>query len=58
MFFDNRNKSVSELRNELIDDSYALAIGGGCPAAFLEVPDIEKMSDEEVIREAKKRGLI
>lgn len=58
MFFDNHSKSVSELRNELIDDSYALAIGGGCPAAFLEVSDIERMSDEEVISEAKKRGLI
>ena len=58
MFFDNQNKSVSELRSELIDDSYALAICGGCPAAFLDVPDIESMSDEEVISEAKKRGLV
>ena len=55
----NRNhseKSVSQLRQELIDDTYALAIGGGCPEAIMEVTDIERMSDEQVRKEAKRRG--
>ena len=52
------NKSVSDLRQELIDDCYAAAFGGGLGAAILDVPDIEQMSDEEVVREAKRRGLV
>ena len=58
MFFDNRDKSPDELRKELIDDTYAMALGAGLPAAMMEIPDIEQMSDEEVKREAKRRGLI
>ena len=60
MFFkrNHSKKSASELRQELIDDVYALAIGGGCPEAILEVDDIKRMSDEEVRKVAKRRGLL
>ena len=58
MFFEHKDKSIENLRRELIDDSYAMAFGGGIGAAILEVPDIERMSDEEVLREAKRRGMI
>ena len=50
-------KSLETVRQELIDDAYALAIGG-CPAAILEVSDIERMTDEEIWKEAKKRRMI
>ena len=53
-----REKSVEDLRQELIDDCYAAAFAGGFGAAILEVPDIERMTDEEVIKETRKRGLI
>ena len=53
-----REKTVEELRKELIDDCYAAAFAGGFGAAILKVPDIERMSDEEVIKETRKRGLI
>ena len=55
--FGRREKSVEELRKELIDDCYAAAFGGGIGPAFLEIPDIERMSEEEVIAEAKRRGM-
>ena len=60
MFFgnNNREKSVSDLRHELIDDTYALAFGGGCPEAIMEVSDIERMSDKEILQEAKRRGIL
>ena len=60
MFFNRgrSEKSVSELRHELIDDAFALAIGGGCPEAILEVDDIKRMSDEEVRKVTKRRGLL
>ena len=57
MFFNDSNKSVDTLRQQLIDDAYALAIGGGCPAAILEVSDIERMTDEEILQEEKRRGI-
>lgn len=52
------NKDIEQLRKELEEDSCALAFAGGCPAAMLEVSDIESASDEEIIRMAKERGLI
>ena len=53
-----REKSVDELRQEMMDDCYATAFAGGFGAALLEVADIEQMSDEEVVEEARKRGFI
>ena len=59
MIFNHKSlESIETVRQELIEDTYALAIGGGCPAAILEASDIERMTDEEVLKEAKKRGLI
>ena len=58
MFFSNKpEKTAKELRRNLIDDSYAIAFGGGIEAALLEISDIERMGDKEIIREANKRGL-
>ena len=58
MIFNHKSlESIETVRQELIEDTYALAIGG-CPAAILEAPDIERMTDAEVLKEAKKRGLI
>lgn len=53
-----KDRSVEQLRKELIDDTYAMAFGADIPAALLEVPDIERMSDDEVIKEARRRGMI
>ena len=50
--FGRREKTVEELRKELIDDSYAAAFGGGIGPAFLEIPDIERMSDEDIQEDA------
>lgn len=55
--FNNKPKSISDLRQALIDDTYAMAFGADLPAALLEVPDIERMSDEEVVEEARRRGI-
>jgi len=51
--FNNNQKSISDLRQALIDDTYAMAFGADIPATLLEVTGIEDMSDEEVIEEAK-----
>ena len=52
-----QEKPVEELRQEMIDECYAAAFAGGFGAALLEAADIESMSDEEVIMEAKRRGM-
>ena len=44
--FGRKEKTVEELRKELIDDCYAAAFGGGIGPALLETPDIERMSEE------------
>jgi len=57
MFNSNADKNPDQLRQALIDDTYAMAFGADLPAALLEVPDIERMSDEEVEEEARRRGI-
>ena len=47
---------IERLRRDLKDDSYAGAFSG-MPAMLIEAWDIDRMSDEQVIREAKKRGI-
>ena len=54
--FGRTEKTVEELRKELIDDCYAAAFAGGIGPALLEISDIERMSDEEIVDEAKRRG--
>ena len=58
MFGRKKKYTVEELRKELKEDSYALAYGAGIPEALFEVEDVNRASDEEIIRMAKKRGLI
>ena len=50
--------NIKGLREDLINDCYAAAIIGGIGPAILEIPDIERMNDEEVVKEAKRRGFI
>ena len=51
------DKDIEKLRKRLIDDDFAMAFGAGIPEVLAEIPDIERMSDEEVLREAKRRGI-
>ena len=57
MFFQKREKSVEELRQALKDDNFAMAFGAGIPEVLFENIDIDRASDEEIRRLAKKRGL-
>ena len=52
----DRDYDIDELREELIEDTYALAASQ--PAAILEEDEIWEMSDAQVLREARRRGLI
>ena len=51
-----RNIDVDKLRKEMEDDDFAGAFSG-MPAMFVDAWDIERMSDEEVIRKAKEEGI-
>lgn len=48
---------VDDLRKDLLDDSYGAAFGGGFGGAFMEAVDIERASDEEVVKIAVKKGI-
>lgn len=58
------NIDIEELRNKLKDyyGTAATVIGRGnplaCPGAFAEMLNIDNLSDEEVIIEAQKCGII
>ena len=47
---------VDDLRNDLLNDSYGAAFGGGFGGALMESFDIERASDEEVVRIALEKG--
>ena len=55
MFGEDENPD--ELRKEMLDECYAAAFAGGFGAALFEAADIEMMSDDEVVEEARKRGM-
>lgn len=48
---------VDDLRNDLLNDDYGAAFGGGFGGAFMEAMDIERASDEEVVRIALEKGI-
>ena len=48
---------VDDLRKDLLNDSYGAAFGGGFGGAFREAIDIERASDEEVVKIAVKKGI-
>ena len=49
--------NIEELKERLIN-YYGTAMYNGFPMAVIELSRIENMSDEEIIREARKIGLI
>lgn len=48
---------IDELKQRLID-YYGTAMYSGFPMAIIDLSKIENMSDEEIIREARKIGII
>lgn len=48
---------IDELKQRLID-YYGTAMYSGFPMAIIDLSRIENMSDEEIIREARKIGII
>ena len=48
---------VEDLRNDLLNGSYGAAFGGGFGGALMESFDIERASDEEVVRIALNKGV-
>jgi hypothetical protein len=48
---------INELRKALID-YYGTGATSGIASMFMEVVNIEKMSDDEIVRKAKEDGLI
>lgn len=48
---------IEELKERIID-YYGTAMCNGFPMAMMDIARVENMSDEEVIKEARKIGLI
>ena len=48
----------AQAARQALMDYYGTAAQSGMPAAYLELSCVEAMSDEEVIEEAQKWGLI
>ncbi|WP_102341453.1 hypothetical protein [Galactobacillus timonensis] len=55
---DNSFIDVEELRRRLKDEYGTAAYAGSGPAAFADMINVDNMSDEEVIQEAEKIGII
>ena len=51
----NQKGDVEQLRNDL-KDYYGTAMFGGFPMAMIELSQVERASDEEVINMAKDKG--
>lgn len=47
---------INRLRRDMADENYAGAFAG-MPAMIMEAWDIERASDEEVIRKAEREGI-
>lgn len=63
MFWDDNDSEdsyvdVEELRRKLKDEYGTAAYVGGGPAAFADMINVDNMSDEEVIQEAEKLGIL
>ena len=52
----NQRIDVERLRNDL-KDYYGTAMFGGFPMAMIELSQVERASDEEVINMAKDKGI-
>jgi hypothetical protein len=48
---------TEQLRQDLMDESYGAFFGGGFGGALVESFDIQKASDEELIRIAQRKGI-
>lgn len=48
---------VDSLRKDLLDESYGAFFGGGFGGALIESFDIERMSDEELVKTAIQKGI-
>lgn len=48
---------IEKLREALIDN-YGCAMGAGFGAAVMDLVEVERASDEEIIKMARKEGLI
>ncbi len=57
MFQNFSEKEIAELRKKIID-YYGTAAFSGMPAAYIDVINADRMSDAEIIDEAKKLNLI
>lgn len=49
---------IDELRETVKDELGTAAYGGGGPAAFADMMSVDSMSDEEVIQEARRLGIL
>ena len=49
---------IDELRETVKDELGTAAYAGGGPAAFADMINVDNMSDEEVIQEAEKLGIL
>ena len=48
---------VDKLRKDLINESYGAFFGGGFGGALIESFDIERMSDEELVKTALQKDI-
>lgn len=48
--------NYKRLRKDIID-YYGTAMFSGFPMAMMDIADVKRMTDEELVREAKKIGL-
>lgn len=48
---------VDKLRRDMKNDDFGAFFGGGFGGAFMEAMDIERASDEEVVKIAEKKGI-
>lgn len=48
---------VDKLRKDLINESYGAFFGGGFGGALIESFDIERMSDEELVKNALQKDI-
>ena len=57
MYSDNHSIDVKKLRRDMQNEALGAYFGGGIAPALIDVSNIDRASDDEVIRIAKRMGV-
>lgn len=57
MYSDSHSIDVKKLRRDMLNQAFGAYFGGGICPAIIDAANVERASDDEVIRIAKRMGI-